>query len=51
MAQPQHTPASASPEEAITALFCVVDDASYAPLDPRGDGYGSLSRSSRTPRC
>ena len=31
MARAQHTPASASPEEAITLLLCLIDDA-YASL-------------------
>lgn len=35
MAQPQHTPTLASLEEAITLLFCLIDDA-YTALNPKG---------------
>lgn len=35
MARPKHTPPPASLEEAITALFCLVDDA-YRALNPKG---------------
>jgi hypothetical protein len=35
MAQPQHTPSLAHLEEALTALFCLIDDA-YTLLNPRG---------------
>jgi hypothetical protein len=45
MAQIQHTPALPHLEEASTGLFCLVDDA-YAPLNPRGDCYGALKKSS-----
>jgi hypothetical protein len=43
MAQPQHTPSLAHLEEALTALFCLVDDA-YALLNPRARRYESLKR-------
>jgi hypothetical protein len=43
MAQPQHTPTLAHLEEALTALFCIVDDA-YALLNPRARRYESLKR-------
>jgi hypothetical protein len=42
MAQPQHTPSLAHLEEALTVLFCLIDDA-YALLNPRGAyGYETL---------
>jgi len=41
MAQVQHTPAPPSLEEAITMLFCLIDDA-YKRLNPYGDRYGAL---------
>jgi hypothetical protein len=46
MAHTQHTPAPASLEEAITLLFCLVDDAydAYASLNPRGDSYRALKK-------
>jgi hypothetical protein len=43
MAQPEHTPQSALLEEAITVLFCQVDDAYYR-LNPEGGRYASLKR-------
>ena len=43
MAQAQHTPALVSLEEAITLLFCLVDDA-YALLDPRWRSHESLKK-------
>lgn len=44
MAQPNHTPRLAHTEEALTVLFCLVDDA-YAHLNPRGARrYESLKR-------
>jgi hypothetical protein len=43
MAQAQHTPALASLEEAITVLFCLVDDA-YALLNPRWPSHESLKK-------
>ncbi len=39
----QHTPTLASLEEAITVLFCLIDDA-YALLNPKGRGYESLKK-------
>ena len=48
MAHPQHTPTLASLEEAITVLFCLVDD-TYTLLNPEGEAT-SRSRGSRTPR-
>lgn len=43
MAHPQHTPALASLEEAITVLFCLVDD-TYALLNPRWRSHSSLKK-------
>ncbi len=43
MARPQHTPSLAHLEEALTVLFCLVDDA-YALLNPRSRHYESLKR-------
>jgi IS5 family transposase len=43
MAQPNHTPRLAQTEEALTVLFCLVDDA-YALLNPRARCYESLKR-------
>ena len=34
MAQPQHTPSLAHLEEALTVLFCLIDDDAYAHLNP-----------------
>jgi hypothetical protein len=43
MARPKDTPPLASLEEAITVLFCLIDDA-YRLLNPSADGYASLKR-------
>ena len=43
MAQLNHTPRLAHTEEALTVLFCLVDDA-YAHLNPRAAHYQSLKR-------
>jgi len=43
MAHPQHTPTLASLEEAITVLFCLVDDA-YTLLNPGWRTHESLKR-------
>src|SRR3712207_5868128 len=44
MAQSNHTPRLAYTEEALTVLFCLVDEA-YAPLNPRGaHSYESIKR-------
>jgi hypothetical protein len=44
MAQPNHTPRLAYTEEALTVLFCLIDDA-YAHLNPHGArGYESIKR-------
>jgi hypothetical protein len=43
MAQPHHTPRLDQTEEAITVLFCLVDDA-YRILNPRGERYASIKR-------
>jgi len=43
MARPELTPQLALLEEAITVLFCEIDDA-YARLNPRGGRYASLKR-------
>ena len=39
-----HTRRFARTEEALTVLFCVLDDASYALLNPRARRYESLKR-------
>ena len=41
MAQPNHTPRFVETEEALTVLFCLIDDA-YALLNPRARCYESL---------
>lgn len=43
MAHSQHTPTLASLEEAITVLFCLIDDA-YALLNPKGQRYESIKK-------
>jgi hypothetical protein len=43
MAQPNHTPRLAHTEEALTVLFCLIDDA-YALLNPNGKRYEPLKR-------
>ncbi len=43
MARAQHTPPLATLEEAISVLFCLVDDA-YRLINPKGDGYSALKR-------
>lgn len=43
MSQPHHTPRPAPAEEALTLLFCLIDDAYYR-LNPRGRRYESLKR-------
>src|SRR5215207_401788 len=43
MAQPNHTPRLAETEEALTVLFCLIDDA-YAHLNPRARCYESIKR-------
>jgi hypothetical protein len=44
MAQTQHTPSLVHLEEALTVLFCLIDDA-YATLNPRGArSYESIKR-------
>lgn len=43
MAQAQHTPTPASLEEAITVLFCLVDDA-YTLLNPRWQSHDALKK-------
>jgi len=43
MAHPQHTPPIAHLEEALTVLFCLVDDA-YALLNLRAKSYESIKR-------
>src|SRR5215217_4622859 len=43
MARPNHTPRLADTEEALTVLFCLIDDA-YALLNPDGKRYGPLKR-------
>ena len=41
MAHPHHTPSLALLEEALTVLFCRIDDAYYQ-INPRGARYASL---------
>ncbi len=43
MSRPQHTPSFVHLEEAVTVLFCLVDDA-YALLNPRAKSYESIKR-------
>src|SRR5215207_6343716 len=43
MAQPNHTQRLARTEEALTVLFCLIDDA-YALLNPKGRRYESIKR-------
>jgi hypothetical protein len=43
MAQPNNTQRLARTEEALTVLFCLIDDA-YAPLNPRARCYESIKR-------
>ncbi len=43
MARPEHTPRLALLEEAITVLFCQVDDV-YHQLNPKGGRYASLKQ-------
>lgn len=43
MAHAQDTAPSASLEDALTTLFCLVDDA-YPNLNPKGENYASLKR-------
>jgi hypothetical protein len=44
MAQHNHTPRLAATEEAVIVLFCLIDDAYYAQLNPRGRRHESLKR-------
>ena len=50
MAQPEHTPELSLLEEAITVLFCLVDDTTYAHLTIHREDAMPLSNGSRTPR-
>ncbi len=43
MAQPQHTHSLAHLEEAVSVLFCLIDDA-YRLLNPRAQRYESIKR-------
>jgi hypothetical protein len=43
MAQPNHTPRLLGTEEALTVLFCLIDDA-YAHLNPHAQRYESIKR-------
>src|SRR5215204_1307516 len=43
MAHPNHTPRLAQTEQALTVLFCLIDDA-YAHLNPRSRCYESIKR-------
>lgn len=44
MAHRQDTPAAHLLEEALTTLFCLLDDAYYARLNPQGRRYESIKR-------
>lgn len=44
MAQHNHTSRLAATEEAVIVLFCLIDDAYYAQLNPRGRRHESLKR-------
>ena len=43
MARLHHTEALARTEDALTVLFCLIDDA-YALLNPRADSYEAIKR-------
>ena len=43
MARANHTPRLTLTEEALSVLFCLIDDA-YAPLNPHARRYESLKR-------
>lgn len=43
MAHPHHTEGFSRTEDAVTVLFCLVDDA-YAAINPRAKRYESLKR-------
>jgi hypothetical protein len=43
MAQPNHTQRLAQTEEALSVLFCLIDEA-YALLNPRGQTHASLKK-------
>jgi hypothetical protein len=43
MARPQHTPSLVHLEEALTVLFCLIDDA-YVLLNPRAKSHESIKR-------
>ena len=43
MAHPNHTPRLLQTEEALTVLFCLIDDA-YTLLNPRARCYESIKR-------
>jgi hypothetical protein len=45
MAQAQDTPSFTPTEEAITVLFCLIDDAYHHPSCPMVIGYKNKSRS------
>ncbi len=49
MARPHHTPRLHRTEEAITVLFCLIDDA-YTLLNPRGELYAPIKRLSDSER-
>ncbi len=49
MARTNHTQRLARTEEAVTVLFCLIDDA-YALLNPKTGGVTGLSSGSRTLR-
>jgi hypothetical protein len=44
MARLHHTEGLARTEDALTVLFCLSDDASYALLNPHAKGYESIKR-------
>jgi hypothetical protein len=43
MAQPNHTQRLAQTEEALTVLFCLINDA-YTLLNPKGQTHASLKK-------
>jgi hypothetical protein len=49
MAHPQHTAGLALLEEAVTVLFCQIDD-TYVHLNPPGGHYASLKQLSESER-
>ena len=50
MAQPEHTRELSLLEEALTVLFCLLEDDTYAHLSTRRQDAMPLSSGSQTPR-